>query len=298
MKTVLVGCLAVAALALGGCEQQKHQSIEAMNRGVQAFNSGAAKKAVAELEQAIALDPENHFAAWNLALVHLKQKEWENMVDVLQTAVKYGEDEPMYHYQLGHAYMELGKWDMAEQALGRAVELNDRLYKAQWMLGKVHLAQDRPKEAAMAWSEAARLNPNFGKPFTDLGKLYYQWDFFDEAQKVLVQGAQYARDAEDLTDIYYYLGLSRSALKQTDGALEAYAQAVDARADNVQAKLQLAMAYADKGDDEKALELLEDFVKTGGGGDAFALQAANDRIMRIKRGQYEEEAARAGDPPG
>jgi tetratricopeptide (TPR) repeat protein len=125
------------------------------------------------------------------------------------------------------------------------------------------------------------LNPGFGRPFIDLGKLYYEWDFLQEAVSVLSQGAQYARDAEDLTNIYYYLGMAHDGLKQYDKAAEAYLSAIRARKENVEARLQAGMAFANKGDKESAKKYLSEFVKMGGGNNPFAIQAANDRLAKL-----------------
>src|SRR4030095_13319248 len=126
------------------------------------------------------------------------------------------------------------------------------------------------KEAAASWTEACRLNPGFGKPFIDLGRLYYEWDFLNEAVSVLSQGAQYARDDEDLTNIYYYLGMAYDGLKQYDKAVEAYVSAIRTGKGTVEARLQAGMAYANKGDRDNAKKYLTEFVKMGGGNNAFA----------------------------
>jgi tetratricopeptide (TPR) repeat protein len=98
---------------------------------------------------------------------------------------------------------------------------------------------------------------------------------------VLSQGAQYARDAEDLTNIYYYLGMAYDGLKQYDKAADAYLNAISARKENVEARLQAGMAFANQGEKDKAKKYLGEFVKMGGGNNAFAIQAANDRLAKL-----------------
>lgn len=276
-------------LALGSCgnltcDQDKQQSIEHMNLGVEAANEQAFQTAEKEFKTAADLDPTNHLAAYQLGQVLVKQEKWDKAAEALSTAVKFNDGDPMYHYHLGHAYLELNRLDMARTELEKAISLQKRLFKAHYHLGRVHEKQDRPREAAASWTESCKLNPGFGKPFYDLGKLYYLWDYHQEAATVLVQGAQYARDPEDITDIHYQLGMTYDALKQYDKAVEAFQKAIDAKKDNLLARYQLGLAYANKGDKPQAMDNLTEFTKVAGSNPELApsVQAAYDRLNRLR----------------
>ncbi|MFH0903060.1 MAG: tetratricopeptide repeat protein [Pseudomonadota bacterium] len=246
------------------CSQRKRESIQHMNQGVESAVSQSYATAQRELELAMTLDPENHRAAFQLGQVYLQQKQWDKAVDVLTTAIKYQNGDPMYHYHLGHAYLEVDKVDLARAELEKALELNKRLYKAHYFLGQVHQRQDRPREAALSWTESCRLNPGFGKSFYLLGALYYSWDYLQESVQVLVQGAQYARDPGEQSNIYYQLGLAYDDLKQFDKAVDAYANAIEAKKDNLEAKHGLGIAYAKKGDKAQAIKVLDEFTRMVG----------------------------------
>ena len=277
----LLGFTLFLALAGCACDQQKHESIKAMNAGIEKASLKSYTAAEKDLERATMLDPENHKAAYALSLVFIEQKKWDKAEGALSTALKFQKTDAMYHYHLGHALYEQKKHDMARGSLEEAVKLNKRLYKAHYYLGLVHKAEDRPRDAAAAFSESCRLNPKFGKPFYELGRLYFSWDHLEEARQVLIQGAQYAMDNEDMTNIWYQLGQSYDGLKQYDKAVEAYKKALDARKDNLEAVLQLGLAYANLGDKANARKNLEDFVKQGGGGNDFNIAAANSRLLKL-----------------
>jgi tetratricopeptide (TPR) repeat protein len=274
-----LGC--VASCAGLTCDSQKKESIVRMNEGIQFAKSKAFGQAEKELEAATTLYPSNHQAAYALGQVYADQKKWEKAIDAFSLAVKHNNDDAMYRYKLGQAFFESNKLEPAKKEFEKALSLNKRLFKAHWYVGRILEEQGALKEASSAYTEAARLNPGFGKPFIDLGKLYYEWDFLQEAVSVLSQGAQYARDAEDLTNIYYYLGMAYDGLKQYDKAAEAYLNAIGARKENVEARLQAGMAFANKGDREQAKKYLTEFVKMGGGNNPFAIQAANDRLAKL-----------------
>jgi tetratricopeptide (TPR) repeat protein len=277
--TILLGL--AAGCAGMTCDTQKKESIVRMNEGIQFAKSKAFGQAEKELEAATTLYPANHNAAYALGQVYADQKKWEKAIDAFSLAVKSNGNDAMYRYKLGQSLFEADKLEPARKEFEKALSLNKRLFKAHWYVGQIHEAEGRLKDAAAAWTEAARLNPGFGKPFIDLGRLYYEWDFLQEAVSVLSQGAQYARDAEDLTNIFYYLGMAYDGLKQYDKAAQAYLDAIAARKENVEARLQAGMAFANKGDREQAKKYLTEFVKMGGGNNAFAIQAANDRLAKI-----------------
>jgi tetratricopeptide (TPR) repeat protein len=278
---VLVLGLAAGCAGLT-CDAQKKESIVRMNAGINFAKSSAWAQAEKELEAATTLYPAHHQAAFALGQVYADQDKWEKAIDAFSLAVKHNPNDAMYRYKLGQALFESEKLEPAKKEFDKALSINKRLFKAHWYVGRILERQGKLKEAAMAWTEACRLNPGFGKPFIDLGKLYFEWDFLNEAVTVLSQGAQYARDAEDLTNIYYYLGMAYDGLKQYDKSSEAYVNAIDARKENVEARLQAGMAYANRGDKAQAQKFLEEFVKMGGANNAFAIQAAKDRISKLR----------------
>jgi tetratricopeptide (TPR) repeat protein len=289
MRTVSVVALGLAASCAGlTCDQNKKESIVRMNAGVDYAKARAFAPAEKELEAATSLDESNHQAAYALGQVLSDQKKWDKASTAFGMAVKANPDDPMYHYKLGQSLFESGKdknemskLEMAKKELDRALAMNKRLFKAHWYEGRILAAQGKFKEAATEWTEACRLNPGFGHAFIDLGRLYYQWDYLNEAVQVLSLGAMYARDSDDVTNIDYYLGMAYDGLKQYDKAADAYLAAIQARKENVEARLQAGMAFANKHDKENAKKYLSEFVKMGGGNNPFNIQAANDRLAKL-----------------
>ena len=66
-----------------------------------------------------------------------------------------------------------------------------------------------------------------------------------------------------------------------DKAIEAYTSSLDAQKNNTDALRQRGFAYAEKNDKENATKDLKAFVESGGGGEAFQLAAANQRLHRM-----------------
>jgi tetratricopeptide (TPR) repeat protein len=303
---------AVASCAGLECDEAKRESIKHANLGVEKMLAQSQAEAVKEFELAIQLDPTNHLAAYNLGQVQEKLADgkcaqaganssdctaaWDKAAESFTKAVNASGDDAMYTYKLGRALQMANKLDLARQALEKAAKINPKLFKVHLYLGEIHEAQGRPKEAALAYSESARLNPSFGKPFIALGKLYYKWDKFEEAVKVLQQGAEaVTRDPEARANINYQLGLCYDALQQWDNAIAAYQKALEDAPGDIETKLQLGFSYAEKGDKANAKKFLGEYTKSAGSGEAnaFKLTAANTRLFKIMA----EESSPPPAPP-
>ena len=256
-------------------------SIVKMNEGMKLAGNKRYTEAETLLEEAITLFPENHKAAYNLGMIRDRLKEPKKAVEAFEVAVQGAPDDAMYHYHLGASLNDAGEASLSQVHLEKAVELNERLYKAHYKLGRVYDAQDKAKEAAEAWTKSASLAPSFGKPFNSLGRLYTRWNYLEQAISVLQQGTLNVKDGDDLTDIFYHLGLAYERQGNWDKAIEAYTNALAKRKGTLDALRQRGFAYSQKGDKEKAREDLQAFVDQGGGGDATQLQIANQRLFKL-----------------
>lgn len=289
-KLGLVAAVSLVSVLSAGCpDKAKNESIELTNQGVEKFNNQSWDKAIQLFKDATAKYPQNHQAWYSMGEVYAKQDMWKEAAEAYSEAAKNKSDDAMYNMRLGQARFEaakkavtdkdgnVGKYgdlSTAQTALEHAVQLNKDLFRAYYYLGRIYQESDKPKEAAEAFTRCASLNPSFGPAFIELGKLYIEWDKFDEAVRVLSQGVQHVLDPEELTDVYYNLGYAYDMkARMTEGgnsefldkAIEAYSKALDARADNNEAKLMRGLAYTRKGDKSKAEADLDAYVKRGAG---------------------------------
>ena len=276
----------VALVALSvttGCPNKElHASIEEMNRGIKAAQSGSIETAIKHLDEATRLYPDNHQAWWNLGQLYFRDKKWEEAIESLSEAVRINGKDSMYQMRLGIAYYESGNRSQAATHLEEAAELENRLATAYYYLGLVYEDNDEPRKAAEAWSQAARIDPYEGKSFVRLGKIYLTWDMVDHAIKVLQLGAQYVK-GDERTNVLHYLGLAYDAQGAWDSAIEAYSQALDADSGNLDARFQRGLSYVKKGDKSKARADLEEYVKSARGSSAsnYNKQEANKVLFAL-----------------
>ena len=277
------------SVVLAACgSKDMNVSIEKMNEGVEMYNTGQFTSAEKKFQEAAAQAEDNHAAWYNLGQAREKLDKYKEAAEAFGNAVKFKGDDAMYNYRFGKSSVgedctpgPESKIDIAQTALEKAVKINPRLYKAWECLGQIYALKDDPKAAADAWTKSASLNPYFGKPFIALGKLYMKWDKLQEAIVVLDNGRVNVKDPHEQSDILYHLGLAYEKQGNYDEAIKAYSEALDKKSENLDARRQRGFAYAQKGEKEKAKGDLDAFVKAGGGGNAFEIQAANERLMRL-----------------
>lgn len=280
--------LAFSVLLAACGSKDMNISIEKMNEGVEMYNTGQFTSAEKKFQEATATAEENHAAWYNLGQAREKLDKFKEAAEAFGNAVKFKGDDAMYNYRFGKSSVgedctvgPESKVDIAQTALEKSVKLNPRLYKAWECLGQIYALKDDPKAAADAWTKSASLNPYFGKPFIALGKLYMKWDKLQEAIVVLDNGRVNVKDPHEQSDILYHLGLAYEKQGNWDEAIKAYNEALDRKSENLDARRQRGFALAQKGEKDKAKADLEAFVKAGGGGNAFEIQAANERLMRL-----------------
>ncbi len=284
-------CLALCGAALlSGCgDRDLKASIEKNEEAARLFESGQYTSAERKFAEAVSLKEDNHLAWYNLGQTREKLDNYKEASEAYGQAVKFKPDDAMYHYLLGKTLIgndqcEAGQGSnsgLAQTHLEEAVKLEPRLYKAWYCLGQVYYIQGEPKKAAEAWTKSADLNAYEGEAFTALGHLYIRWDKLAEAISVLDQGRLNVKDPRDQGEILFALGFAYEKQGNLDKAIENYTAALEKGTGDLGARRQRGFAYANKGDKEKALADLNAFVKAGGGGNAFEVQAANERIAML-----------------
>ena len=96
----------------------------------------------------------------------------------------------------------------------------------------------------------------------------------------------------EVSDIWYVLGMGYDDKSSFDKAIESFDKALETKRDNHKAKFQRGQAYFRKGDYVHAKRDLEDFSKSGGASLEFAKQQAQKMLMDIAA-----KSAGADKPP-
>ncbi len=299
-------CFVVFALA--GCPNEaKNDSIKLTNEGNKSVTQKQYETAIAAFDKAIEKNSDNHLAYYGRGIAWLQKGDPGKAVESLERCVQISPDQPMYQMYYGIALYEkavdgakedqarkLNKkkeeiqpdlsgvnFEKAQQHLQEAIKLNAEMWRAHRYLGLIYRAQDKSKEAADEFTKSIQGNPRDWANYVALGELYRKWDYTDQAIQVASQGTMAVPGSNEVSEIWYVLGMGYDDKKMEDKAIEAFTKAVESKKDNHKAKFQRGQAYYRKGDMTNAKRDLEDFSKTGGASMEFEKQMASKMLMDI-----------------
>ena len=302
---------------LAGCPNEaRNESIQAANKGAKDFGNKSFDEAVTDYKKAVEGYRDNHLAWYGLGASYASKNEWSASSDAFQQAVQLEPDQAMYNMWYGVSLYEKSvqgaredqarkenkkpediKPDLSAvsfekplQFLTQATKLNPDMWRAHYYLGRIYRATDKPKDAAEEFSKTLAANPREPGPYVALGELYRRWDYTDAAIKIAQQGTTNVIGGNEVSDIWYVLGMGYDDKQMETEAIDAFTKALDSRRDNHQAQFQRGQAYFRKGDLDKAKTDLEAFSKSSGASLEFAKQQASKMLMDIS-------AKKAGDAP-
>ena len=292
-----------------GCgNKSRAESIKLSNEGTKAYGAKQYEIAIEKYTKATGRYRDNHQAWYGLAGSYmLGKQDWSKAADAMQNAVQVAPEQAMYQMLYGRALYEKAifqaKEDMARRenkkveevspdltvinfekalsALQEAVKLNPDLWRAHYYIGRIYRDTDKPKEAAAALTKAISFAPTEAAPYVALGELYRKWDYTEQALSVAQQGTAVLPGGNEVSDLWYVVGMAYDDKRSDDKAIEAFDKALESRMDNHKAKFQRGQAYFRKGDFTKAKKDLEDFSKSGGASVEFAKQQASKMLLDI-----------------
>jgi tetratricopeptide (TPR) repeat protein len=303
----LLGGLLLLVLAAGCPNTSLNESKQALNNGNKANGQKQYETAITEYQKAVDKYHDNHLAWYGMGGAYAGKGDWGKAADSFATAVQERDSDPMYQMWYGIALYEKAvqtaredqakkenkkpeeikpdltavSFDKPLQHLEEAVKLQPDMWRAHYYLGKIYREGDKQKEAANEFTKAIQGNPREWGPYVALGELYRRWDYTDEAIKVTSQGTVNVPGSNEVSEIWFVLGMSYDDKRMDDKAIEAFDKAIESKKDNHKAKFQRGQAYFRKGDFVHAKRDLEDFSKSGGASLEFAKQQASKMLMDI-----------------
>ncbi|MDX2092244.1 MAG: tetratricopeptide repeat protein [Kofleriaceae bacterium] len=305
--------LATAALSAGllfgtACGNKgKNESIKVSNEGMKAYGAKQFETAIERFQKATELWKGNHAAWYGLAGAQIGKQDWAKAADAAQNAVNEVPEQAMYQmvygYSLYNKAIDSARKEQAArenkkpeeiqvdltavnfqkplQHLQKAIELNPDLWRAHYYIGRIYRDTDDPKKAAEALTKAVGYAPPIPEPWIALAELYRKWDYTDQALAVAQQGVSSVPGANEVSDLWYVVGMAYDDKRLDDKAIEAFDKALESKGDNHKAKFQRGQALFRKGEYAKAKKDLEEFSKAGGSSLEFAKQQAQKMLLDI-----------------
>jgi tetratricopeptide (TPR) repeat protein len=290
-----LGVATLMGLLLTGetCSREHVESLNQMNEGVTLGQQKQFVAAIEKLERATAIDPSNHEAFWNLAMVHMDMQKYELARDDLQRAIALAPEAAHYQVKLGEVLVKLEDWNGAKQALEKAIQVDSSLFKAYYSLGQIHehlaIAEDGNENwqaALRRYTEAVQKGPRFIEAYNELGGLYADLGYFDQAVQVLQAGQQASlQGTEESAKTHHLLGSVFQEQGKIAEAIREYDAALGVVPGMPDALFSVGMAYYAQGDREQAKRFLKKFVDVAGANErADLVKVARDRYSEITEG--------------
>jgi tetratricopeptide (TPR) repeat protein len=283
LSALCVGVFAFVFLIGGNCSRTRVESINYMNEGVVLAAQKQYQQASEKLERAVAVDPTNDQAYWNLAIVHMEMHKFERARDDLQSAISANGEVAGYHEKLGTVLMELQQWEEAQRSLQRAIELDSNLFKAHYKLGQVYERLDNQQEALREYTAAVQSGPRFIEGYRALGRLYADLGYLDRSVQVLRAGLEVViAGTEDEAHLHHLLGTVYQQQSNFDAAVTEFQGALRLMPGHREALFALGWTYSLQDNREEARRFLQRYVDTAGAdAPAHYVKAARDRLATL-----------------
>ena len=88
----------------------------------------------------------------HLAMKASDNKNPEQSLNYLKTALELSPDYAEAHLMLGATYADLGMFERAEKEIKSAIKANDQLHVAHFQLGLLYITHNRTDEAITSWT--------------------------------------------------------------------------------------------------------------------------------------------------
>lgn len=138
-------------------------------------------QAVAVLDQAVKINPDNQDAWYNLAFANASLSENIQAESAFVKAIEKGPESSTLWFQYGKVLNKLGKHEDAVKALRKVVESEPRNAVAWNIIGNSSVALSKSDDAIDAYKKALTTDPKMLEALTGLGEELYRKKQYDES---------------------------------------------------------------------------------------------------------------------
>lgn len=239
--------------------------------GTSLEESGEVDKALEAYRKVLNVDPGQSELAAKVALVLSRQDNFPQAIDILKDAIKANPRDSVPYLQLSFIYAKyLKRGDLATDYANRAITLDPKNIDGYQRLCEIELSTGGDKKALQALDRALKVQSDDPAFWSRLGKLYVAILFKDDAadrkpadmervNTVFKKAADHAGDdpavLKDVADYY-------AASQQIKEALPLYLRVLELEPDDASAREKLATGFVLTNQRAKAIEMLEQIIKT------------------------------------
>ncbi|MEM9367258.1 MAG: tetratricopeptide repeat protein [Planctomycetota bacterium] len=233
-------------------------------QGLKAMRQGDWTMAETLFADALEVSDENDAAHRGLAEAYWQKGESSRAIEHLEKAVQRSAGDPKQMQRLGEMYLETGRLDDAKRQCEIALR-TERDYAPLWALwGDCHFEQRRNERALEAYHRALALQPQYPHVQLQVAEIYLQQNRHDrllatldrlpEAMEPRMPGQANDRIRPGRADCLR--GIAMRVLDRPDEAARFFERAIQKEPGDVTPRLHLASLALQRGQAQKANELL------------------------------------------
>lgn len=277
--------LASSLTIVGGCNQERNESIRLMNQGLQLFKRDRLTDALSKLAQAADVDPTNDRAFFYQGLLYeQKLDKFKQAEENYRRALELNPESGEYHYHLGATLAKQQRWKEAVASLEKSLQLDPTRAEAQLRLGMALEQLEQFDRAQEVYGQAIRTDPRLPEAYNALGNLYRRFEQYSHAAQVfknaITNNPEWALN-------YHDLGLVYQAQSRLDDAIAQFEKARQLDGKHAGTLFNLGMAHFANGNGVAAIEHLKLYLsRRTANEDPLRIEAAQDTLARL------EEAAK------
>jgi len=234
-------------------------------------------KRMADLNQAVKIDPANDEALKMRGLLFLASEEHEKAIEDFKKLIKVDGEEVTAYQAISEAYTQIEEYDKALEYADKAIELEPESSLGFSLRARVHIMQEKNDEAIKDLNKAIDVGPRDVNARLLRAQLLYEADKFKDAltdvEKALLLRPGLERGI-------FLRAMISAADEKYDDAIRDIQKLLEADEDNLGYRLQLA-AYMSASDRPRAsIELYDELVEEDGE-NTFALRGRADALLAI-----------------
>jgi tetratricopeptide (TPR) repeat protein len=225
-------------------------SVAYSNRGLGHASRGNNDIALADLDQAINLNPENATAYNNRSYTYLNKGENDLAIEAADQALSLDRQQAYAYNNRGLAYSNKGDYDRAIADLSLALSLNPQMVVAYQNRGYAYRMKGEYDRALADYDEAVRLQSDDAELYNARANVYYNKGDYDLA---LVDYNRALKLKPDFAVVFSNAGDARLVRGEHDRAIADYDKAISLKSDDADFYDKRAQAHYEKGDYDRAI---------------------------------------------
>lgn len=219
--------IAIAAIAGTLLSHASAQTAESLyNEGVKLREEKKSAEALVKFRQAVSIDKNYYAALYEIGWCSNDVKDYTGAMSSLRKARVGWSNIPKVHFELGYAFDKLNMTDSAIVSYTECLRLKPDYSLAHKQLGLIDYAKDRYADALAKFASYIYHSKN---EITDY-LFWYRKGFCENAEKKFTEAKESLQKSlsfkKDYINTYLELGFACSRLKDADGAINWYNEAI------------------------------------------------------------------------